>query len=221
MQQEEVLAPLDDDERDALKARLAKRAAMRNGTGAYATARPGSYVVGYTTGYSARGSVTRGHPTTSPGYLSPARERLMAQTARREAEVRTARDRESRARDRARRAAQHAAALTAARQAAEDERREQARQALAAQREWQLERGRLAKESARKAGVPSLGTTIARAMPIPLTEKQKLRKIRQARPEWGSGHAGGLKMLTDPSEVKDRPLADVKPDRPRVTRFVV
>ena len=30
-----------------------------------------------------------------------------------------------------------------------------------------------------------------------------------------------VNMLTDPSEVKDRPLADVKPDRPRVTRFVV
>jgi hypothetical protein len=185
MQQEEVLAPLDDDEREALHRRLANR-----GVGSYATARAGKgYVVGYTTGFSARGD------PSSSGYLSPTRQRMQAQTARREQEIRTAREREYQARERARKAALHTARLQAAREAAEAERREEARQALAARRQYQQERNRVAKESARRANIPSLGGSIQKAMPPPPTEKQVAKKKRQMRPEWGTGHAGGHRMM--------------------------
>ena len=178
-QQEEVLAPLDEDERSAVHRRLAAR-----GGGPYATSR------GFGGGGGGYGT---GRPAPS-GSLSPAKQRAAAQTARREQEIRTAREREVQARKRARHMAAVTARLQAEREAAEDARREEARQALAQRRAMQEERQRLAAEAASRNNIPTFGSTIQRAMPPPLTEKQILRKKRQARPEWGSGHAGGYKL---------------------------
>ena len=98
-------------QRDAPKARLAKRAARARRHGCVCHRAPGSYVVGYTTATPARLG-DAGHPYL-PATCRRRTERLMAQTAR-QAEVRTARDRESRARDRRGELAA-AATLTAAR----------------------------------------------------------------------------------------------------------
>jgi flagellar biosynthesis GTPase FlhF len=187
MQQEEVLAPLDEDERSAVRQRFAAR-----GTGAYATSRGGG---GGAFGSSSSCYSGRDAPS---GSLSPAKQRLAAATARREAEVRTAREREGQVRQRARMMAALTARRTAEREAAEAARREEARKAFAEKMREQEERKRQVADQQRQMAIPGFGSTIARAMPPPLTEKQILRKKRQARPEWGCGHAGGYKLKAEP-----------------------
>ena len=194
-QQEEVLAPLDEEERQALRRRLANR----GGSGTYATSRPG---VKTTSAYGPMGygiGSARHGPEASPsGFMSPSRQRRQVQTARREQEVRTAREQQRASRERARRAALHAAQLQQAHEEEEERQRQKAREELAARRQQQQERAALvAAQSARRvAPVPTFGNNIRRAMPPPPTEKALLKKKRQARPEWGTGHAGGYKMKT-------------------------
>ena len=148
MQDEEGFA-MDDEERDAINRRFFNR----HGAGAYSTARYGkSYVMGYNTGFSARGSARMPH---DPAAL---KERIAAQSARLKQEINTAREREKVARERARRAAQQAAKAQAARDAEAEKRREEARQAIAARRARQEEQAqarreaeRLAKQQARRS----------------------------------------------------------------------
>ena len=171
MQQEEVLAPLDEDERQALRRRLVGN---RGGSGAFATSRPGgkASLAGY-------GSARDGGELPPTGFMSPVKQRIQAQTARREQEVRTARDNEKKARERARRAAFNAAKQREQQQREYDAQQEEARQTLATRRQFQQERARVAADLASKVNVPAFGTKLARAMPPPPTEKALLRKKRQ------------------------------------------
>jgi hypothetical protein len=217
-QQEEVLAPIDQEERTA----LVKRFAARGGGGRFATARPGSGIQhasfaeqqgtgrglagdkarGYATqpyhkghaGYSARGNL---------GYLSPQRQRVQALTERKQEEARQRLAFEREQRERSRIAAQRAAALVLARETEERERREEARRKLAREQQLANERAYHAVQSARKAGLTPL--KIGQAMKPPLSEKKKKARKRANRPEWGMGHAGGGRLRCEPKSYHTAP----------------
>lgn len=214
MQQEEVLAPLDAEERHA---QLWRRA--NQGAGRFATARPGassSYVTGTHNagndgfgetqtggmpaasgrayGKGCAGYSARGGPMPS-GSLSPTRLRVQAMTARKAQEDNDRRQWEAHQKERARKAAQRAGAIAAARAAAEEERREAARREIEMRARQAEERAFLATQSARVKGLPPVN--LAKAMRPPPTGRQRAYKKRAARPEWGTGHAGGRVLRKD------------------------
>lgn len=245
-QQEEVLAPLDHEEREALERRL-----LRGGAGRFATARPGamkyglhgvhssrqhagipaptgttpaggtrpgggsyndvpSGTDGWGVGVSGRLGYERGNAGYSSrvpgglantGYLSPSRMRAQALTARAAQEQRERQAWEAAQKEKARVAAMRAAAYSARLTEQENERKQAARRALEQKEKLAKERAMLAAQSARKAsdqglGKLNIGKAIHFAQPSGRHGKPVRRK-KQPRPEWGSGHAGGARMRKD------------------------
>jgi hypothetical protein len=212
-QQEEVLAPLDDNERAAQQ----WRQHGQHGAGRFATARPGSTAAkcappSYDAAAALDGELAAptGGPTgTSRGYRkgcagysarpsglhSPTRQRAQALTARCDEEHAARLEWERQQKERARRAAQRAALLATEREKAEEERRQEARREAEQRLAVTAERERVATQSARVRGLPPMN--VAKAMkPVP-TMRARAAKKRAQRPEWGQGHAGGTRLKRD------------------------